>query len=234
MQNNNTKLYLNLHNGATGEMLVAALFELIDNKESVLRRLNDLNIEGLRFIPHKVENESINGTYMKIINDSKFKYEKISLKDVVKTINNLALEENIRNDVLGIYYEIAKAQCTINKTNMKELYFRQLGSPEAIGSVASICYLINILNIDEIRSTPISIGNNERSNLIILELLKGLPYIIKTNYDGELTSPIGAALIKVYTNKFIDFKHTPYIKQGNGISSKSKNTINYLSAFLVR
>ena len=103
MQNNNTKLYLNLHNGATWEMLVAALFELVDNKESALKHLNNLNIEGLRFIPHKVENESINGTYIKIINDSKYKYEKISLKDVVKIINYLALEENIRNDVLGIY-----------------------------------------------------------------------------------------------------------------------------------
>lgn len=57
-------LYLDLSMGAAGDMLTAALLELVDNKEEVVNRLNDLGIDGVKFKAIESAKCGITGTHM--------------------------------------------------------------------------------------------------------------------------------------------------------------------------
>lgn len=62
-------LYLNLGMGAAGDMLTAALFELLSDsdKEKALEALKELNIPGVEFVPERSEKCGIVGTHMSVI-----------------------------------------------------------------------------------------------------------------------------------------------------------------------
>lgn len=62
-------LYLNLGMGAAGDMLTAALFELLSDsdKEKALEALKELNIPGVEFVPERSEKCGIVGTHMNVI-----------------------------------------------------------------------------------------------------------------------------------------------------------------------
>lgn len=62
-------LYLNLGMGAAGDMLTAALFELLSDsdKEKALEALKELNIPGVEFVPERSEKCGIVGTHISVI-----------------------------------------------------------------------------------------------------------------------------------------------------------------------
>ena len=59
-------LYLECNMGAAGDMLMAALLELVPDREDFLRRLNGLNLPGVEVSAEKMEKCGITGTHMKV------------------------------------------------------------------------------------------------------------------------------------------------------------------------
>lgn len=60
-------LYLELNMGASGDMLMATLFELIDEKEKFLEKMNSLGFEDLKIEANRVIKSGISGTNMSVI-----------------------------------------------------------------------------------------------------------------------------------------------------------------------
>ncbi len=59
-------LYLECNMGAAGDMLMAALLELVDDKDAFVERLNALGLPGVRAQARRVEREGVVGTHMSI------------------------------------------------------------------------------------------------------------------------------------------------------------------------
>ena len=59
-------LYLDCGMGAAGDMLTAALLELLPDREAFVEELNALAIPGVRFTAEKCEKCGITGTHMKV------------------------------------------------------------------------------------------------------------------------------------------------------------------------
>lgn len=66
-------LYLNCGMGAAGDMLTAALFELLtkEQKEEALKKLEELKIPGVSFVPERSEKCGIVGTHMSVVINGK-------------------------------------------------------------------------------------------------------------------------------------------------------------------
>lgn len=60
-------LYLDLGMGAAGDMLSAALLELLPDKEAFIDKLNSLGIPGVKYEIETVTKCGINGTHMKVL-----------------------------------------------------------------------------------------------------------------------------------------------------------------------
>lgn len=59
-------LYLECNMGAAGDMLSAALFELLQDKEDFIRTMNHIGLEGVVFEPEKSVKCGITGTHMSV------------------------------------------------------------------------------------------------------------------------------------------------------------------------
>ena len=62
-------LYLDLGMGAAGDMLSAALLELIDDKEAFIKEMNDLGIPHVKVLAEKAKKCGITGTHVKVLVD---------------------------------------------------------------------------------------------------------------------------------------------------------------------
>lgn len=60
-------LYFDCSMGAAGDMISAALFELIPDKDRMLHRLNHLGLSGIEFIPRECEKHGTKGTGMTVL-----------------------------------------------------------------------------------------------------------------------------------------------------------------------
>ena len=61
-----TTLYLDCGMGAAGDMLTAALLELLPDREAFLAELNDLGIPGVKFTAEKSVKCGITGTHVRV------------------------------------------------------------------------------------------------------------------------------------------------------------------------
>ena len=61
-------LYIECNMGAAGDMLMSALYELMDEeqKEEFLKRMNGLGLPGVRITPRKSSTCGISGTHMEV------------------------------------------------------------------------------------------------------------------------------------------------------------------------
>ncbi len=62
-------LYLDLGMGAAGDMLSAALLELIDDKEAFIKEMNNIGIPHVEIIAEKAKKCGITGTHIKVLID---------------------------------------------------------------------------------------------------------------------------------------------------------------------
>ena len=60
-------LYFDLGMGAAGDMLTAALFELMPDRAQALAQLNALGLPGVEFIPEKASKCGVTGTHMRVV-----------------------------------------------------------------------------------------------------------------------------------------------------------------------
>ncbi|MBQ7463845.1 MAG: LarC family nickel insertion protein, partial [Lachnospiraceae bacterium] len=70
-------LFLDCSMGAAGDMLTAALFELLPDEEkgSFINRMNSLGIGGVTVVPEKVKRCGITGTHMKVLIEGREEHE---------------------------------------------------------------------------------------------------------------------------------------------------------------
>ncbi|MBQ8469278.1 MAG: DUF111 family protein, partial [Clostridia bacterium] len=59
-------LYLDCGNGAAGDMISAALWELIENKEEFLQELNSIGIPGVKTYALPSEKQGVFGTHFRV------------------------------------------------------------------------------------------------------------------------------------------------------------------------
>lgn len=59
-------LYLDCSMGAAGDMLTAALLELVEDQDACLKKLNDLSIPGVVYVKERMEKCGIQGTHITV------------------------------------------------------------------------------------------------------------------------------------------------------------------------
>ena len=237
-------IYLDCGMGAAGDMLTAALLELIPNQDAFVEELNGLGIPGIRFTAEKCEKCGIFGTHMKVTvlgeEEDDHHHHHGHLADIRGIVSGLPLPTMVKLDILAVYEEIAQAESHVHGVPVEHIHFHEVGTMDAIADVTAVCLLLHRLAPDKIIASPVHVGSGQvRCAHGILPvpapatayLLRGIP-IYGGSIDGELCTPTGAALLKHFATEFGQMPVMKVQAIGYGMGRKDFPRANCVRALL--
>ena len=237
-------IYLDCGMGAAGDMLTAALLELMPNQDAFVEELNGLGIPGIRFTAEKCEKCGILGTHMKVTvhgeEEDGHHHHHGCLADIRGIVSGLPLPTMVKLDILAVYEEIAQAESHVHGVPVEHIHFHEVGTMDAIADVTAVCLLLHRLAPDKIIVSPVHVGSGQvRCAHGILPvpapatayLLRGIP-IYGVSIDGELCTPTGAALLKHFATEFGQMPVMKVQAIGYGMGRKDFPRANCVRALL--
>ena len=237
-------LYLDCSMGAAGDMLTAALLELLPDRDAFVEELNTLSIPGVGFSAEKCEKCGILGTHMAVTvhgeEESDHPHHHGHLGDIRGIVSSLPIPTMVKLDILSVYEEIAQAESHVHGVPVEQIHFHEVGTMDAIADVTAVCLLLHRLAPDKIIVSPVHVGSGQvRCAHGILPvpapatayLLRGIP-IYGGSIAGELCTPTGAALIKHFATKFGEMPVMKVQAIGYGMGKKDFPRANCVRALL--
>ncbi len=250
-------LYLDCSMGAAGDMLTAALFELLPNKEDVLHELNRLEIPCVTFSVEKSEKCGIRGTHIIVKVYGEEETEKMhehthehthevhhhhhsGMHEIEHIISGLAVSEKVKTDIRAVYSLIAEAESHAHGVPVTEIHFHEVGTMDAIADITAVCMLMACLSPEQVDVSPINVGSghDKCAHGILPVPAPATAYILQNApiYGGEIKSelctPTGAALLKHFATKFGDMPVMRTTAIGYGMGKKDFTVVNCVRALL--
>ena len=218
-------LYIDCSMGAAGDMLAAALLELMPDADAALAQMNSFGIHGVAYARERMAKCGIMGTHLSVKvhgeeeghhhghehGHHEHHHEHHGLGDVLHLVGHLALPEKVKSDVAAVYQLLADAESRAHGRPVGEVHFHEVGALDAVADIAAVCWLLAELAPDEVVVSPIHVGSGTvRCAHGILPvpapatafLLEGVPSYSDGAVQGELCTPTGAALLKHFATRF--------------------------------
>lgn len=175
-------LYIDCSMGAAGDMLTAALLELVPDSDECIKKLNSLNIPGVKILKENTEKCGICATHIEVLVDGVSEHEGMhdhehhdhhhdhehdhhhdhhhsGMHEIEHIINDLDVSDKVKNDALSVYNLIAEAEGHVHGKPVTQIHFHEVGTMDAVADVVSACYLLNELAPDEVVVSPIHVGS---------------------------------------------------------------------------
>ena len=240
-------LYLDCGMGAAGDMLTAALLELMPDRDAFVAELNALGIPGVVFSAEKREKCGITGTHIRVTvhgeeesADHPHHHHHGSMADIRGIVSGLPIPTMVKLDILSVYEEIAQAESHVHGVPMEHIHFHEVGTMDAIPDVTAVCLLLTRQAPDRIVASPVHVGSGQvRCAHGILPvpapatayILRDIP-IYGGEIQGELCTPTGAALLKYFAAAFGNLPVMKVHAIGYGMGNKDFPRANCVRAML--
>lgn len=240
------ELYLNLSMGCAGDMLSAALLELMPDPDAALEKLNAIGIPHVVFEAEKSEKCGIVGTHMSVKihgheeGEEHEHHHHNSMEDIRAVIENLKVSDRVKADVIKVYEKIAEAESHVHGRPVTEIHFHEVGALDAIADVTAVCWLMEQLKPDAIRASAVHVGSGtvKCAHGILPVPAPATAYILQDvpcyggSIKGELCTPTGAALLKYFVKSFGDMPTMRVKAIGYGMGKKDFPAANTVRAML--
>ena len=226
------RLYLDCSMGAAGDMLAAALLEIMPDRDAALARLNSLGIPGVVYSAERVQRGGIAGTLLHVHvhgeeeghhhghhheddhhahHHHDHHHEHHSLDDMLKIVAGLDMSAAAKGHAEAVYRLLADAESRAHGRPVGEVHFHEVGALDAVADIAAVSFLIGELGVDEIVASPVNMGGGTvRCAHGVLPvpapatafLLEGVLAHADDPSLGELCTPTGAALLRHFARSF--------------------------------
>ena len=207
--------YFDCFSGISGDMFVGALLDAGLKIEILEKELNKLNLSGYHLEVNKVLKKGISASQFKVKIQEKGVERRF--KDILNILEESKLDQEIKNEVKKIFFKIAEAESKIHQEDIEKIHFHEIGGLDSIMDISSAVIGIKALEIKEIYSSPLPLGQGlvQCAHGILplpapatLELLKNIP-TYGGGMESEMVTPTGAAIISTLTK---DFGERPLMK----------------------
>ncbi len=174
-------LHIDCSIGAAGDMLTAALLELLpeDEQKSFVERFNALGIPGVVMETETSEKCGVTGTHVHIkvngIEEDEHLHDHdhhdhehehhghahhhngpADIEHVVR--DHLELPEKVKNDIMSVYGIIADAESKAHGVPVTEIHFHEVGTMDAVADVTAVCMLMDMIKPDKVTATAVNEG----------------------------------------------------------------------------
>ncbi len=179
-------LYLDCNMGAAGDMLAAALYELLDEggRREFLDKMNALGLPGVRVAAETAARCGIQGTRMIVTAHGQEEAEHThehdhdhghdhehnhdhehthghvhrGLQEIEEIISQFPLPEKIRSSALEVFHHLAEAESSVHGRPVTDIHFHEVGTLDAVADVTAVCLLVDMLAVGRIMASPIRVG----------------------------------------------------------------------------
>lgn len=245
-------LFLECNMGAAGDMLMAALLELLPDRQAFINRMNSLHIPGVRLVAQPSTKCGICGTHIAVTvhgieeggHDAEHlhahAHEHSGLDEIAHMIGHLELPESVRADAFAVYKLLAEAEGSVHGRPVEQVHFHEVGAMDAVADIVGVCLLMHELGPVRVLASPLHVGSGQvRCAHGILPvpapatayLLRGVP-AYGGAIRGELCTPTGAALLKHFVSSFGDMPVMSVLQIGYGMGKKDFEAANCVRALL--
>lgn len=244
-------LYIDCGMGAAGDMLTAALLELVPDRAGFLKKLNGLGIPGVTVTAEPSVKCGIGGTHIRVTVHGEEETEHMhdhhhhhhhhgSMGEIRSIVSRLPIPAMVKLDIMAVYEEIAEAESRVHGVPVDRIHFHEVGSMDAVADITAVCLLMHELDADQIIASPIHVGSGQvRCAHGILpvpapataHILQNIP-IYSGSIRGELCTPTGAALLKHFVTEFGDMPVMRVSATGYGMGKKDFERANCVRVML--
>ena len=254
-------IYLDCSMGAAGDMLMAALYELLDDKQTFLDTMRGLGLPGIEISAEPAVKCGITGTHMKVLVHGSEELDALhdhlhehahehshdhehhhhtDLHEIEHLMEHLSLPRAVRDDALAVYHRIAEAESKVHGTTVDQIHFHEVGTLDALADVVGVCLLMHLLAPEKVYASSVHVGCGQvkcAHGILPVPapatalLLSGVP-IYGGAIQGELCTPTGAALLTHFVTKFGELPAMRLLKSGYGMGTKDFPAANCVRAML--
>lgn len=184
-------IYLDCSMGAAGDMLMAALLELLPEKDTFLQKMQSLGLPGLEISAEPSVKCGITGTHMRVLihgEEEGHPHEHVAeahahshadapeaahahvhvhphhhtdLDELTHRISRLNVSEAVRSDILAVYQSIADAESRVHGVPVEQIHFHEVGSLDALADVTGVCLLMELLAPEQVLASPVHVGSGQ-------------------------------------------------------------------------
>lgn len=254
-------IYLDCSMGAAGDMLMAALYELLDDKQTFLDTMRGLGLPGIEISADPAVKCGITGTHMKVLVRGSEELDALhdhlhehahehshdhehhhhtGLHEIEHLLSHLDLPQTVRDDALAVYHRIAEAESKVHGRPVDQIHFHEVGTLDALADVVGVCLLMHLLAPEKVYASSVHVGCGQvkcAHGILPVPapattlLLSGVP-IYGGAIQGELCTPTGAALLTHFVTKFGELPAMRLLKSGYGMGTKDFPAANCVRAML--
>ena len=254
-------LYFDCPMGAAGDMLTAALFELLPDREAALAGLNALGIPGVVYRAEPSEKCGIRGTHMTVTVDGaeedahlhghgehphaeagqsgEHHHHHSGIHEISHILEGLPVSDWVRENALAVYRRIAEAESHAHGVPVTEIHFHEVGTMDAVADVVGFCFLLEKLAPDRVLASPVHVGSGQVrcAHGILPVPAPATAFILRDvpiyggEIRGELCTPTGAALLKQFAQSFGPMPMLKTRAVGYGMGKKDFPAANCVRAF---
>ena len=184
-------IYLDCSMGAAGDMLMAALLELLPEKDTFLQKMQSLGLPGLEISAEPSVKCGITGTHMRVLIHGKEEghphehaaeehahshadapeaahahvhvhpHHHTDLNELTHRISHLNVSEAVRSNILAVYQSIADAESRVHGVPVEQIHFHEVGSLDALADVTGVCLLMELLAPEQVLASPVHVGSGQ-------------------------------------------------------------------------
>lgn len=184
-------IYLDCSMGAAGDMLMAALLELLPEKDTFLQKMQSLGLPGLEISAEPSVKCGITGTHMRVLIHGEEEghphehaveehahshadapeaahahvhvhpHHHTDLDELTHRISHLNVSEAVRSNILAIYQSIADAESRVHGVPVEQIHFHEVGSLDALADVTGVCLLMELLAPEQVLASPVHVGSGQ-------------------------------------------------------------------------
>ena len=252
-------LYLECTMGAAGDMLTAALLEIVPDRTAALARINALGIPGVHVHADPATVCGLVGTRMDVHihghteeehgyhhhhdheHDHHHHHHHASRADIAAQIAALNASDAVKAHVQAVYDLIADAEAKAHGRPVSEIHFHEIGMADALSDIASVALLLEELAPVRVVASRPEVGGGfvqcAHGTLPVpapatAHILTGVPYTSGAA-NCELLTPTGAALLVHFADAFGPMPPLAVERTGLGLGHREvPGRLNGVRAFL--
>ena len=180
-------LYLECAMGAAGDMLAAALLELLDDPAPYFNAMSQLRRHGVAVSAAPAVRCGITGTALTVTvhgaeegaghdheahdgctHDHEMHHDHgahghdhhhAGLDGICHLISHLALPPQVSRDACAVFTLLAQAESHVHGCPVEQIHFHEVGTMDAVADIVGVCLLVHLLAPERIAASAVHVGS---------------------------------------------------------------------------